>query len=51
MIDHYLGKELVENIYFLQSPILFLNPCGEGNIQGNVQLIFSEDFGTKGRER
>ena len=43
MIDHYLGKELVENIYFLQSPILFLNPCGEGN----VQLILSEDFGTK----
>ncbi|GJN40842.1 hypothetical protein PR202_gn00253 [Eleusine coracana subsp. coracana] len=48
-IDHYLGKELVENLSVLRFSNLVFEPLWSRNYIRNVQLIFSEDFGTDGR--
>ncbi|KAI9113433.1 hypothetical protein K1719_015360 [Acacia pycnantha] len=48
-IDHYLGKELVENRSVLRFSNLILEPLWSRQYIRNVQLIFSEDFGTEGR--
>ncbi|XP_025793654.1 glucose-6-phosphate 1-dehydrogenase, chloroplastic-like isoform X2 [Panicum hallii] len=48
-IDHYLGKELVENLSVLRFSNLVFEPLWSRNYIRNVQLIFSEDFGTEGR--
>ncbi|CAK7349126.1 unnamed protein product [Dovyalis caffra] len=48
-IDHYLGKELVENLSVLRFSNLVFEPLWSRAYIRNVQLIFSEDFGTEGR--
>uniref|UniRef100_A0A1J3IIW2 Glucose-6-phosphate 1-dehydrogenase n=1 Tax=Noccaea caerulescens TaxID=107243 RepID=A0A1J3IIW2_NOCCA len=48
-IDHYLGKELVENLSVLRFSNLIFEPLWSRQYIQNVQLIFSEDFGTQGR--
>ncbi|KAF7089029.1 hypothetical protein CFC21_092084, partial [Triticum aestivum] len=48
-IDHYLGKELVENLSVLRFSNLVFQPLWSRDYIRNVQLIFSEDFGTEGR--
>ncbi|GKU92817.1 hypothetical protein SLEP1_g6492 [Rubroshorea leprosula] len=48
-IDHYLGKELVENLSVLRFSNLIFEPLSSRQYIRNVQLIFSEDFGTEGR--
>ncbi|KAK8648135.1 hypothetical protein V6N13_128897 [Hibiscus sabdariffa] len=48
-IDHYLGKELVENLSVLRFSNLIFEPLWSRQFIRNVQLIFSEDFGTEGR--
>ncbi|KAJ4881354.1 hypothetical protein Rs2_38409 [Raphanus sativus] len=48
-IDHYLGKELVENLSVLRFSNLVFEPLWSRTYIRNVQLIFSEDFGTEGR--
>uniref|UniRef100_A0A2P2LJD4 Glucose-6-phosphate 1-dehydrogenase n=1 Tax=Rhizophora mucronata TaxID=61149 RepID=A0A2P2LJD4_RHIMU len=48
-IDHYLGKELVENLSVLRFSNLVFEPLWSRNYIRNVQVIFSEDFGTEGR--
>ncbi|MQL73178.1 hypothetical protein Taro_005547 [Colocasia esculenta] len=48
-IDHYLGKELVENLSVLRFSNLVFEPLWSRKYIRNVQLIFSEDFGTEGR--
>ncbi|GMJ13118.1 glucose-6-phosphate dehydrogenase 2 [Hibiscus trionum] len=48
-IDHYLGKELVENLSVLWFANLIFEPLWSRRYIRNVQLIFSEDFGTEGR--
>ncbi|CAL9037463.1 glucose-6-phosphate 1-dehydrogenase, chloroplastic [Musa acuminata AAA Group] len=48
-IDHYLGKELVENLSVLRFSNLVFEPLWSRKFIRNVQLIFSEDFGTEGR--
>ncbi|KAF7013585.1 hypothetical protein CFC21_027654 [Triticum aestivum] len=48
-IDHYLGKELVENLSVLRFSNLVFEPLWSRQYIRNVQLIFSEDFGTEGR--
>ncbi|CDP13375.1 unnamed protein product [Coffea canephora] len=48
-IDHYLGKELVENLSILRFSNLIFEPLWSRQYIRNVQLIFSEDFGTEGR--
>ncbi|VAI44437.1 unnamed protein product [Triticum turgidum subsp. durum] len=50
-IDHYLGKELVENLSVLRFSNLVFQPLWSRDYIRNVQLIFSEDFGTEGRGR
>ncbi|KAL8130711.1 hypothetical protein V2J09_019866 [Rumex salicifolius] len=48
-IDHYLGKELVQNLLVLRfANRLFLPLWNRDNID-NVQIVFREDFGTEGR--
>ncbi|PIA60813.1 hypothetical protein AQUCO_00300383v1 [Aquilegia coerulea] len=48
-IDHYLGKELVENLSVLRFSNLIFGPLWSRQYIRNVQFIFSEDFGTEGR--
>ncbi|XP_030960509.1 glucose-6-phosphate 1-dehydrogenase, chloroplastic [Quercus lobata] len=48
-IDHYLGKELVENLSVLRFSNLIFEPLWSRQYIRNVQFIFSEDFGTEGR--
>ncbi|GAB4859337.1 Glucose-6-phosphate 1-dehydrogenase 1, chloroplastic [Ancistrocladus abbreviatus] len=48
-IDHYLGKELVENLSVLRFSNLVFGPLWSRNYIRNVQFIFSEDFGAEGR--
>uniref|UniRef100_A0A0E0DFD7 glucose-6-phosphate dehydrogenase (NADP(+)) n=1 Tax=Oryza meridionalis TaxID=40149 RepID=A0A0E0DFD7_9ORYZ len=48
-IDHYLGKELVQNLLVLRfANRLFLPLWNRDNID-NIQIVFREDFGTDGR--
>ncbi|KAI9176868.1 hypothetical protein LWI28_007992 [Acer negundo] len=48
-IDHYLGKELVQNLLVLRfANRLFMPLWNRDNID-NVQIVFREDFGTDGR--
>ncbi|CAH2034032.1 unnamed protein product [Thlaspi arvense] len=48
-IDHYLGKELVENLSVLRFSNLIFEPLWSRQYIQNVQFIFSENFGTEGR--
>lgn len=48
-IDHYLGKELIENLTVLRFSNLVFEPLWSRNCIRNVQVIFSENFGTEGR--
>lgn len=48
-IDHYLGKELIENLTVLRFSNLVFEPLWSQQYIRNVQVIFSEDFGTEGR--
>ncbi|XP_057820593.2 glucose-6-phosphate 1-dehydrogenase, cytoplasmic isoform [Cryptomeria japonica] len=48
-IDHYLGKELVQNLLVVRfANRLFLPLWNRDNID-NVQIVFREDFGVDGR--
>jgi len=48
-IDHYLGKELIENLTVLRFANLLFEPLWNRKYIRNVQVIFSENFGTEGR--
>jgi len=48
-IDHYLGKELVQNLLALRFSNLIFEPLWNRHHVKAVQIIFSEDFGTDGR--
>lgn len=48
-IDHYLGKELIENLTVLRFANLMFEPLWNRTYIRNVQVIFSENFGTEGR--
>lgn len=48
-IDHYLGKELVENLTVLRFSNLIFEPLWNRQHVRNVQITFTEDFGTEGR--
>ncbi|KMZ70404.1 glucose-6-phosphate dehydrogenase [Zostera marina] len=48
-IDHYLGKELVENLSVLRFSNLIFEPLWSRKYIRSVQFVFSEDFGTEGR--
>ncbi|KAJ4834821.1 hypothetical protein Tsubulata_051091, partial [Turnera subulata] len=48
-IDHYLGKELVQNMLVLHFANRFFLPLWKRDNIANVQISFREDFGTEGR--
>ncbi|KAL9380814.1 hypothetical protein Peur_026471 [Populus x canadensis] len=48
-IDHYLGKELVQNMLVLRFANRFFLPLWNRDNIDNVQIVFREDFGTEGR--
>ena len=48
-IDHYLGKELIENLTVLRFSNIIFSPLWSRQYIRNVQINFSENFGTEGR--
>lgn len=48
-IDHFLGKEPVQNILYTRFANFFLEPVWNRNHIRSVQITMAEDFGVKGR--
>jgi glucose-6-phosphate 1-dehydrogenase len=50
-IDHFLGKEAVENLYFFRFSNTFLEPIWNRDYVESVQITMAESRGIKGRGR
>ena len=48
-IDHYLGKEAVQNILYFRFANSFLEPIWNREYIRDVQITMAEDFGVQGR--
>jgi glucose-6-phosphate 1-dehydrogenase len=48
-IDHYLGKEAVENLLYFRFANTFLEPIWNRNYVSSVQITMAEEFGVQGR--
>jgi glucose-6-phosphate 1-dehydrogenase len=50
-IDHYLGKEPVQNLLYYRFANAFLEPVWNRNYIRQIQITMAEDFGVRGRGR
>src|SRR5271169_2289282 len=50
-IDHYLGKEAVQNLMYFRFANSFLEPIWNRNYIQSVQITMAESFGVEGRGR
>ena len=50
-IDHYLGKEAVQNLLLFRFANTFLEPIWNRNYVASVQITMAESFGVQGRGR
>jgi glucose-6-phosphate 1-dehydrogenase len=50
-IDHYLGKEPVQNLLIFRFANTFLEPIWNRNYVASVQITMAESFGVQGRGR
>src|SRR5947209_2786585 len=50
-IDHYLGKEPVENLFYFRFANTFLEPVWNRNNVAAIQITMAEDFGVSDRGR
>ncbi|RHY77760.1 hypothetical protein DYB34_010584, partial [Aphanomyces astaci] len=48
-IDHYLGKEMVQNLMLLRFANITFEPLWNRNYISSVMITFKEDIGTQGR--
>ncbi|MEO6967499.1 MAG: glucose-6-phosphate dehydrogenase [Rhodanobacteraceae bacterium] len=48
-IDHYLGKEAVQNLLYFRFANTFLEPLWNRTYINSVQITMAEDFGVQGR--
>jgi glucose-6-phosphate 1-dehydrogenase len=48
-IDHFLGKEAIQNLLYFRFANSFLEPIWNRNHVESVQITMAEDFGIKGR--